>query len=294
MHLRPAGMGPGAPGLCEKAQGVGCAGAGAGAGGTGRRNRSIPANCWGDRSGFRCWRRDESRKGWRESNETPSVHAGRRAALWGWQTGFLVPSAVMAVLLEGARLVKVRWEFSEDDFTRFGRSARCCCWARLFTRSTPTWASRISPARASLRPRRRRSAPARAARGWRGVVPLAADAFLSVHRGLDVQPGRAGAEGDTAEDSALAVEDNGQASLPEFPTQGVNLGYPYFALTLFAASNHVGENSLYFFWGLTLLLGWRLVRSDRTGSRLTVGSGCSSWLSGSASPGRRVSASCRP
>src|SRR5215831_1332084 len=37
---------------------------------------------------------------------------------WGWQTGFLVVSGLMALALESARLLKARWEFSDEDFSR--------------------------------------------------------------------------------------------------------------------------------------------------------------------------------
>src|SRR5882724_4090024 len=46
----------------------------------------------------------------------------------------------------------------------------------------------------------------------------------------------------------------------------VNIGYPYFAMCLFAASSHAGEGTA-FFWGLCALLGWALwsQRSRRFG-----------------------------
>ena len=151
MHLRPAGMGPGPPGLCEKAQGVGCAGAGAGAGGTGRGEIDPSRRTAGGiRSGFRCWSRDESRKGWRKSNETPSVHAGRRLLFGAGRRGFWFRPPSWLSCWKGRGWSRCAGSFQRMTSLGFGRSARCCCWARLFTRSTPTWAFRISPARASL------------------------------------------------------------------------------------------------------------------------------------------------
>ena len=50
--------------------------------------------------------------------KTPPFLLGAALLFWGWQTGFLAAGAVMAVLLEGARLVKTRWDFSDDDFSR--------------------------------------------------------------------------------------------------------------------------------------------------------------------------------
>src|SRR5438552_2499162 len=37
---------------------------------------------------------------------------------WGWQTDFFKASLLMATILESARLTKIRWEFSDDDFAR--------------------------------------------------------------------------------------------------------------------------------------------------------------------------------
>src|SRR5215831_3191846 len=48
----------------------------------------------------------------------PPLLVGAGLLFWGWQSGFLLPSALMAVLLEGARWLKVRWDFSDQDFSR--------------------------------------------------------------------------------------------------------------------------------------------------------------------------------
>ncbi len=37
---------------------------------------------------------------------------------WGWQSHLLVFGAVMGVILESARFIKVRWDLSTDDFRR--------------------------------------------------------------------------------------------------------------------------------------------------------------------------------
>lgn len=37
---------------------------------------------------------------------------------WGWQTGLLFLGVILAVILEGSRLVRARWEFSQADLTR--------------------------------------------------------------------------------------------------------------------------------------------------------------------------------
>ncbi|MFC1858755.1 transglutaminase family protein [Thermodesulfobacteriota bacterium] len=49
---------------------------------------------------------------------TPPMLMAAALLFWGWQTGQMVPAALMALILEGARFVKVRWDFSAADFNR--------------------------------------------------------------------------------------------------------------------------------------------------------------------------------
>ena len=48
----------------------------------------------------------------------PPFLLGAGLLYWGWQTGFPVAGLVMAVVLEAARWVVARWEFSDQDFNR--------------------------------------------------------------------------------------------------------------------------------------------------------------------------------
>jgi hypothetical protein len=50
--------------------------------------------------------------------KTPPLLMGTTLLFWGYQTGFLRTAIVMALILEGSRLVKARWEFSDDEFAR--------------------------------------------------------------------------------------------------------------------------------------------------------------------------------
>ena len=38
--------------------------------------------------------------------------------VWGWQSGFLLLAALMGVVLEGSRVVSLRWQLTERDFRR--------------------------------------------------------------------------------------------------------------------------------------------------------------------------------
>jgi hypothetical protein len=50
--------------------------------------------------------------------KTPSFILGASLIFWGWQTNLLIPAVVMALVLEGSRLVTVRWDFAASDFNR--------------------------------------------------------------------------------------------------------------------------------------------------------------------------------
>src|SRR5512133_301234 len=48
----------------------------------------------------------------------PPFLVGAALLFWGWQSGLLPVGAVMALVFEGGRWVKSRWDLSNDDFTR--------------------------------------------------------------------------------------------------------------------------------------------------------------------------------
>jgi hypothetical protein len=50
--------------------------------------------------------------------KTPPLLLAAALLFWGWQTGFLLAGAIMAVMLQSARFVKGRWELTDDDFAR--------------------------------------------------------------------------------------------------------------------------------------------------------------------------------
>src|SRR5579884_1286524 len=50
--------------------------------------------------------------------KTPPMLVGAALLFWGWQTGFFIVAVVMAIVLEGSRFVKLRWELTNEDFAR--------------------------------------------------------------------------------------------------------------------------------------------------------------------------------
>jgi hypothetical protein len=62
-------------------------------------------------------RQDRRRLG--KPMKTPPLLMGATLMFWGWQTGLLIVAAVMTLILEGSRLVSLRFEFSRKDVNRF-------------------------------------------------------------------------------------------------------------------------------------------------------------------------------
>ena len=48
----------------------------------------------------------------------PPLLLGATLLFWGWQSDLLPVGALLAVILESARVIHRRWEFSEEDFAR--------------------------------------------------------------------------------------------------------------------------------------------------------------------------------
>jgi hypothetical protein len=39
---------------------------------------------------------------------------------WGWQSGYLLATGLMAAILKSSRILQARWEFTDKDFDRIG------------------------------------------------------------------------------------------------------------------------------------------------------------------------------
>ena len=50
--------------------------------------------------------------------KTPMLFSGASVLFWGWQSGYLLPALMMALILEAAKVVSFRWELSLKDFQR--------------------------------------------------------------------------------------------------------------------------------------------------------------------------------
>lgn len=186
----------------------------------------------------------------------PPFILGTTLVFWGWQTGFLMPGFIMALLLEGSRFVKLRWDFADEDFKRiwtfcallflaaavyaFADSGGAGDFGRFF--QGPTFGGGREAGLASARTAASliRWQPmifflfiAAQAFSARQEIPLYTISFILQRRWRQAR----------------------KLKRPPPTAKGVDVSYPYFALCLFAASVHPNQNNT-FFWGLCALLGW--------------------------------------
>ena len=189
---------------------------------------------------------------------TPPFLLGATLLFWGWQTGFLIVGTIMAVVLEGSRFVQLRWDFSDDDFSRIWT----LCSVLLLTALAYAFTSNEGPS--SIRDlfsnpdfaaqRAAGITSSRVAASFIRWLPMVFFLFVSAQcfSSRDEVP--------IATVSLIlrrrwkkAVK----AGQPPPPSKGFNASYPYFAICLTAASIHGGEHTE-FFWGLCALLTWAL------------------------------------
>jgi hypothetical protein len=214
--------------------------------------------------------------------KTSPLLLGAALLFWGWQTGHVLEGAAMAAVLEGARLIKARWEFTDEDFRRIWIFCALLLLAAAlyaFTASAgpsgvlgflqnPNFATERNAGNASAR-------TVAALIRWLPMIFflfVAAQAFSS-------------REGIPQETISVILRRRWQKARklgrPLPGERSVNISYPYFILCLFAASFHSSEDET-FFWGLCALLAWALwfQRSPRYGLPLWAGAVAAAILLG--------------
>ena len=190
--------------------------------------------------------------------KTPPFLLGATLLFWGWQTGLLAVAVPLAVVLESARWVRVRWEFSSVDFNRIWTF----CALLFLAAAVYAFTANDGPAAFGSYFRNPTvngsthagTVASRAAATWVQWQPMLFYLFL-LAQSFNCR------EGVPVETVSLLLRLRWQRTRlpgqPETSGRTVNISYAYFGLCLFAASAH-GSNSRGFFWGLALLLGWAL------------------------------------
>lgn len=188
----------------------------------------------------------------------PPFLLGGALLFWGWQTGFPAIGAVLGIILEAARWLQVRWDFSDDDF------ARIWTFCTLLFLVVAIYAFTSDEGLADMRgifqnpnfllQRNVGAASARTAASLCRWVPMVFFLFIAAQ----TYSSREGVPLRTLS-LILSVRWKKARRLgqPLLADHSVNVAYPYFGLCVLSASFHVSENASYF-WGLSALCGWAL------------------------------------
>jgi len=205
--------------------------------------------------------------------KTPPFLLGAALLFWGWQTEHLIAGVVMGALLESAQWIRVRWEFTDQDFRRiwvFCALLVLAVGVYAFTDSgapgdfvgflqNPNLSTQRSVGVAS----------ARAVAVWFRALPMVFFLFIAAQT-FNTR------EGIPPETISLLMRWRWQRArkLGQHlaPAPNVNASFAYFAVCLFAATFRTRQDGT-FFWGLAGLLAWAFwtLRSRRFGIVMWAG-----------------------
>jgi protein-glutamine gamma-glutamyltransferase len=203
----------------------------------------------------------------------PPLLVGAALLFWGWHSQQLVAGALMGAVLESARWIKPRWEFTDQDFRRIW----VFCALLLLTVAVHAFTSTGSPTEfinflqnPNLVTERNASVnSARAVAIWLRSLPMVFFLFIAAQT-FNTR------EGIPPETISLLMRWRWQRARkqgrPLPPAANVNVSYAYFGVCLFAASFRTREDPT-FFWGVCLLVGWALwsLRSRRYSLQVWAG-----------------------
>lgn len=189
---------------------------------------------------------------------TPPFLLGATVLFWGWQTGFLPVAAVMAVMLEAPRWVKLRWEISNDDFSRIWTLCTLLFLASaLFAFTANEGPVEFRGFLQNPNPNSTRSAGVASARTAAALIrwlPMTFFLFMAAQF-------YSSRERVPLETISLILRLRWKKAVrqgkPLPQHTNADISHIYFGLCLFSASIHPGEDATYF-WGVCALVAWSL------------------------------------
>lgn len=197
----------------------------------------------------------------------PPLLLGSALAFWGWQSELLLPGVAMGLLVESARWLSVRWDFSNEDFSRVWT------FCSLLFLAAAVYAFNDSGGPASFS--RWLQEPNFRTQGGAGLSTARTGAAMFRWLPMLFFPFLAAQLFSTREIIPLSTisllvrrrqRKARKEGRPVPPSRNVDIAWPYFIGTVLAASVHPADNNN-FFWGLAVLLTWALwsQRSRRFG-----------------------------
>ena len=190
--------------------------------------------------------------------KTPPFLIGSALVFWGWQTGFLIPGVLMGLTLEASRMVRARWEFSDEDFRRIW----VLCIVAVVAATVYAFNANEGPSEFrdlfhSPGFLAQRSAGFVAARTTTSVLrwlPMIFFCFVLAQAYSSRQALPLHVISTVVRYRLKAARKLG---LPAPISRTFNTSYPFFGLCLFSASGHSSDDTT-FFWGFCLLTAWAL------------------------------------
>ena len=188
--------------------------------------------------------------------KTPPLLLGAALLFWGWQSDFLAAGAVMGVILESARVTKMRWDLSDDEIRRILTFCTVLALATAvyaFT-SNEEGGSFGGLIHGSGAVHNATMTSVRASTAFFRWLPMTLFLFAAAQLFSTREKFPWTAISIFSRWRARLNRESGSAA----PSGGVNISYPYFFVCLFSAGIHSNEGGVSFFWGQCALIFWAL------------------------------------
>ena len=182
---------------------------------------------------------------------------------WGWQSGLLVVGALLGALLESSRVIKARWEVTDQDFKRLWTFCVLLALALVLyvfaTNEEGGGLTGLAEGGKSLR--NAATSSVNSATSFFRWLPMTL--FLIVVAQVFSERGATPLM--ALSTTSLIVRWRSRAG--GLDERYVDVSYPYFIVCLFAAGIHANQGSYSYFWGQCILIAWVLwsLRSRRYG-----------------------------
>ena len=180
---------------------------------------------------------------------------------WGWQSGFTLVGAILGVVLESARFIRVRWDFTEEDFRRIWNLCTILSLGVIvytFSTNETGGTNGLLPASAA-EATRNLGFSAFAFQRW---LPATLFLFIAAQKFSERES-----------IPLAAISFFARRQKDSLAKRSVDVSYPYFIMCLFSAGIHSNEGTHSYFWGQAALLAWALwpLRSRHFGIMIWVG-----------------------
>jgi protein-glutamine gamma-glutamyltransferase len=182
---------------------------------------------------------------------------------WGWESNLLIAGAIMGVILESARWVKIRWDLSDEDLGRIWTF----CILLTFVIGVYLFSTDENGGLSHFKLGVNGAASATASMAHAGSttmrwLPMSLFLFLAAQQFSE--RGKVPLSVISWVFRRRLQKGLGETTL--------NVAYPYFIVCLFSAGIHNNTGTQSYYWGISALLAWALwtLRAKRFGVALWV------------------------